>query len=188
MFFASALTMANAEDWSDFGDLDSVWDGQKTVTNKEFDDVVNALEEKKNKKEEKKKKKKIKKLVGGGKSLHSEVNPSLNDNAEISLKPKEDGVLVNVPVELWINNKTLEKGYYKVLAERAKDGKIIIKLYQSQFLKAEFFAIETEDDFEQKKVDFAELLPHNDSYMKLIFGSIDFNAFAYIPYMDDGVR
>ena len=70
--------------------------------------------------------------------MHSEVNPSLNDNAEISLKPKEDGVLVNVPVELWINNKTLEKGYYKVLAERAKDGKIIIKLYQSQFLKAEF--------------------------------------------------
>ena len=35
----------------DFGDLDHAWDGQKTITNKEFEQVMDALQEKTKKKE-----------------------------------------------------------------------------------------------------------------------------------------
>ena len=65
-----------ADEWDDFVDLDRAWDGQKTITDKEFNQVVDALEEKDMKKEVKKKKKLFKKVSGGGTSLHNELDPN----------------------------------------------------------------------------------------------------------------
>lgn len=53
-----------AEDsWDDFSGLDHAWDGQKSITNKEFEEAINTLEEKQTKKETKQRKKLIKKLA-----------------------------------------------------------------------------------------------------------------------------
>ena len=44
-----------AEDsWDDFSGIDRAWDGQKSITNKEFEDTITKLEEKKTKQEAKK--------------------------------------------------------------------------------------------------------------------------------------
>ena len=45
-------------------------------------------------------------------------------------------------------------------------------------------AEETDDDYGQETIDFAKVLPYNQDFIKVIFGSIDFNAYAYIPYVE----
>lgn len=182
-FFAQLSIFADS--WDDFSNVDRMWDGQKAITNKEFEQVMDALEEKSKQKEEKKEKKRFKKLFGGGTTLHKELNPD-NEVQEIQgFKPKEEGVLINTPVQLVVDNTTLEKGYYKIIAERDEESKkIYINFYQSQFFKGKLEVIETQDDFGQETLDFAEVLPYNESFVKLIFGCIDFNAYAFIPYID----
>ena len=44
MFIFSIGAAVMAEDWDDFSNLDRAWDGQKTITNKEFEDVMDALQ------------------------------------------------------------------------------------------------------------------------------------------------
>ena len=172
-----------ADSLDEFTNLDRMWDGQP-VTNQEFDQVIEAIQEKGKKKEEKKRKKRIKKISGGGTSLHEELNPDLSIPEIKPLKPKEEGILVNLPVSIIIDGKPLEKGFYKVLAEK-KENKIYILFYQSQYFKGKIEATETENDFEETEIDFAKLLPLNESFVKMIFGSIDFNAYAYIPYIKE---
>lgn len=177
--------MSFAEDWDDFSNLDRAWDGQKTITNKEFEEVMDALQANQKKKEAKQRKKAIKKIGGGGTSLHSDLNPDKSFSEIQKVSPEQEGILVNVPVHLMIDGNVLEKGYYKLIAQRdEKDKKIYILFYQSQFLKGKVQAEETEDDFGEENLDFARLIPYNNSFVKMVFGCIDFNAFAYIPYSE----
>ena len=174
-----------ADSWDDFSNLDKTWEAQKSVPNSDYEEVVNALEEKKEAAEQKKKRKKFRKLFsGGGTTLHNELKPDSNIKDIPDVKPKEDGVLTNVFVDLLLDGKILEKGFYKIIAERDEQKKIHIKFYQSQFLKGEIIAEETDDDYGQETIDFAKVVPYNQNFVKIIFGSIDFNAYAYIPYIE----
>lgn len=185
LFFALVLPVF-ADDWDDFGSVERMWDGQKSITNKEFEEVMDALQTNQKQKEEKQKKKKIKKISGGGNSLHTELSPDKEINEIPDLKSKvEEGIIINVPVDLILGEKILEKGFYKVFARRDESKKAFISFYQSQFFKGEIEVNETEDDFGEKELDFAKLTPYNNSYVKMIFGSIDFNAYAYIPYVNE---
>ena len=178
------LPPVQAENWDDYTDLDKAWEGQKTVTNKEYDEVIDALKAQEKKREAKKKKKLFKRLLGGGDSLHEELSPD-NEIKEIpDFKSNDKGLLLNVPVEITLDNNILDRGFYKVLGERNDDGKICIKFYQSQFFKGEVQAIETQDDYGEESIDFVRIVPYNDSFVKIIFGSIDFNAYALIPFQN----
>lgn len=170
------------DEWDSFGDVDRAWDGQKSITNKEFEEAINTLEGKKKQKEEKKRKKMIKKISGGGESLHPDLSPDSEIKSLTPLKENEDGMLLNVPVNMIINNEALDKGFYKVIGERDKDGNIYLSFYQSQFFKGKVKAVETRDDYEQETLDFVELIPYNDKYVKIIFGSLDFNAYAFVRF------
>ena len=171
--------------WEDFSALDKTWDAQKTIPNSDYEEVVNALQEKKDAVENKKKKKKFKNLFrGGGSSLHKELKPDENVKDIPNIKSKEEGVLTNVFVDLLLDGTILEKGFYKIVAKRDEQKKIYIKFYQSQFLKGEIVATETDDDFGEETIDFARVLPYNKNFVKIIFGSIDFNAYVYVPYME----
>lgn len=189
LFLASILFLgiqiSFAEDWSDYSGVDRAWDGQKTITNKEFEQVMDALQEKAKKKEAKQKKKRAKKISGGGTSLHNELNPEKVIPELESVKPVSEDLLVNLPVNLIVNGKLLEKGYYNVVGERDKtDNKIYLSLYQSHYLLAKIEATETEDDYGEEEVNFVKIKDYNNSFVKLIFGSIDFNAYAYIPFQE----
>lgn len=176
---------ASAENWDDFSNLDRMWDGQKAVTNQEFEQVMEKLEEKGKQKEEKIIKKKRKKLFGNGSTLHNELNPDKDINEIPELKEEKEDLIINIPVQLIIDGKILERGFYKVLPEiDEKTQKKYINFYQSQFLKGRIEVIETESDFEEDLLDFAKILPFNESFIKLIFGSIKFNAYAFIPFTE----
>lgn len=183
LFLVLAYLPVFADSWDDVPNLDRAWDGQKTITNKEFEEVMDALQAKQKKKEKKQKEKKAKKISGGGTSLHEELNPTKEIAKNTILKDSKDGFLVNVPVNLIIDNTILEKGFYNVVGTRDKDSKkVYINFYQSQFCKGKIEAKETDEDFDENEVDFARVIPYNDSFVRLIFGSIDFNAYALVPY------
>lgn len=187
LFLVSMLfVIAKADDsWDDFGNIDRAWDGQKSITNKEFEQAIDTLEGKKKQKEEKKRKKMIKKVSGGGQSLH----PELDANSEIqSLTPtqkNEDGALLNVPVNLIIDEIPLEKGFYKVMAEKDDNNDIYFSFYQSRFFKGKVRASETNNDFGKDTIDFIDLQPFDENFIKIIYGSLDFNAYAYIRYQKE---
>ncbi|MCM1002839.1 MAG: hypothetical protein NC408_00690 [Candidatus Gastranaerophilales bacterium] len=185
LFFALILPVF-ADEWDDFGSVERMWDGQKSITNKEFEEVMDALQTNQKQKEEKQKKKKIKKISGGGNSLHNDLGVEKEINEIPNLKNKaEEGVLVNIPVRLILGDNILDKGFYKLIARRDDNQKIYVSFYQSQFFKGEIEATETEDDFGEDEIDFAKLSPYNKSFMRMIFGSLDFNAYSFIPYIED---
>ena len=132
------------------------------------------------------KQKKIKKVSGGGTSLHPGLDPT---NEITELEPlkvnKNDGRLVNIPVDLLIDNGILEKGYYNVYGEKDKDGNIYLSFYQSQFLKGKIKAKETQYDFNSDDIDFAKFEPYDDNYVRIIYGSLDFNAYVYLMRSPD---
>ena len=170
-------------DWNEVTDLDKAWESPNEFSNQKYDKVIDALEQKKNKQEKKKRKKLFKKISGGGTSLHEELNPD-NQIQEIDAFTKKEDLLLNVPVKFVLGDKVLEPGYYKILAERDENKKIVIKFYQSQFFMGSLIANETEEDYEQEKIDFVDIKKFNESFLKLIFGSLDFNAYAYIQYFE----
>ena len=183
--FVFSINPLWADSWDDFSNLDKTWEAQKTIPNGDYEEVVNALEEKKEKVEQKKNKRKFRKLFsGGGTTLHKDIKPEEKVKDVASIKTDDNGVLTNVFVDLLLDGKILEKGYYKIFAERDEQKKIHIKFYQSQFLKGEVFAEETDDDYGQDTIDFARVLPYNQNFVKVIFGSLDFNAYAYVPYVE----
>lgn len=174
-----------ADEWDDFSAVNKAWDNQKTFTNQDFEQVMDVLEEKKAAKDEKQQKKKFKKIIGGGTSLHSELDPKAEIIIQDPVKKNEDGALVNIPVNIIIDEQVLEKGFYKIIAQKDENGDVYLLFYQSQFFKGKVRATETKDDFGEEEIDFAKMLPYNDSFVKIIFGSIDINAYAYILYKHD---
>ena len=171
------------DSWDEFSGVDRAWDGQKSVTNKEFEEAINALEGNKKKKEAKKRKKLIKKISGGGESLYPELSPDSDITDITPLTKNEDGMLLNVPVNLIIGSEVLEKGYYKVMAEKDENEEVYLLFYQSHALEGKIRAYKTEDDYDEEHIDFVRLLPYNESFVKVIFGSLDFNAYTYIRFL-----
>ncbi len=173
-------------DASDYDSLDNIWAGQEVVPNNEYEKTINALEEKKNQKEDKKRQKKLKKFKG--ESLHKELDASLEDLPDQSLKdPELEEQIVLFPVNIVVGDKVLEKGYYRAEGEKSKKG-AFINLYQSHELAAKIKVRETDDDFGEQDIMFIKLLPYKEGVMKLIYGSIKLNAYAYLRYIDTPVN
>ncbi|MCQ2739953.1 MAG: hypothetical protein MJ237_06980 [bacterium] len=184
LLFMLSSNLSMADEWSNLSDVNRSADGQKTVTNKEFEDVVKALEERKNKKELKQKKKRAKKISGGGTSLHTDMNPDSTITELQSLKNPDDVLLVNLPVDIYLDGKILEKGYYNAVSKKGEDGKIVISLYQSEQLCGTVEGYETKDDFGEQELNFAKIQSFHNSYAKLIIGTFEFNCYAYLPYLE----
>ena len=174
-----------SDDWAEFSAADRLWDGQKSITNDEFEKTLEALQAKQKQKEEKQKKKKIKKVSGGGDSLHPDMNPYNEIPTQDELKKKDDeGQLLNIPVNLCIDGTTMDKGYYNVFGEKDKNGDIYLSFYQAHYFKGKVKANETNDDFDSDSINFVKLSPYNDDYIKIMYGSLDFNAYVYVRYTD----
>lgn len=160
------LAFADGDLWDNFGDSNVY--GQKAVTDDEFD---KALESKKKKP---KKNKEEKQLEKGKTFSESNETEMLNNTV------KELPVLL-IPVNLKIKEGyTVPVGHYQVKGFKDKDGDVFIKLYQAHDLIAKIPAEETEDDFGEETINFVKLNPHGDYHVEILYGGIDFNAFAII--------
>ena len=162
IFFAGNASFAEGEIWDYFGDQNVY--GQKPVSDKEFEQAL----------ESKKKKKKRDKNIPKGEEFHQS-----NETQFIKQAGEELPVLC-VPVCIKLSeNEILPVGHYQVAGEK-KNGKPYLKFYQSHYLMAEIPAVETPDDFNQETVHFVDILNNGENEIKIIFGSIDFNAYSVV--------
>lgn len=160
------IALADGDDlWDNFGDQNVY--GQKPVSEQEFE---KALESKKGKK-------KRDKNIPKGESFQQ------SNETEILSKSVQELPVLLVPLNLQVNNQSVPIGHYQVIGEK-KDGKTHIKLYQSHYLIADIPAIETNDDFNEQTISFVKLSQYSTKQVKIIFGNVDFNAYAIVNIAD----
>ena len=148
---------ADGDLWDNFGDQNFY--GTKPVSDKDFDKALKA-------RKGEKKPKKVK-----GDTFHE------GNETEVINQKAEEHPVVCITSNIKIDDDTvLPIGHYQILSEK-RGNKIYLKLYQGHYLIVELEAIETFDDFEQPEINFADFIPDKNSF-KLIFGSIDYNAYV----------
>ncbi len=164
LLFSTNLSYAEGDLWDNFGDTNVY--GQKPVTDEEFE---KALESKKGKP-----KKPKDRLLRNG-----EAYQQSNETQFLNKMPKELPILL-IPLNLELQEDAiLPVGHYQVAGEKI-DGNIYLKFYQAHNLLANIKATETNSDFNEEEINFVKLLPENDSQVKIIYGSVDFNAYALV--------
>jgi len=150
--------------------VENAFANQKQITDEEFQKTLNEVKTKQNKK------KKINKADKPfkGKEFNEENNGGyINETAE-------KNILLILPLAL-INGdgKELPVGHYKVIGEK-ENGNVYLNFYQAHSLVAKVPAIETNSDFDQTAINFVQLVPYNDERVKVIYGSMDVNAYTFI--------
>jgi len=189
LFFSLIFTTnAFADEYLDnYAGIDHAWDNQKPITNQEFEKAIDTLTAKQKKREEKTKKRKIKKISGGGTSLHKGLEPmgEIKEQEILKEKDENEGQLINLPVSVIIDGKILDKGFYNVFGEKDENNDIYLSFYQAHYLMGKVKAHKTNNDFDSENLDFVQMLPYDDTYIKIIFGSLDFNAYTYLQYLPE---
>lgn len=176
VLFLTHISFAFAEDNSDsYGGIrdemqytnsvEDAFNGQKPVTDEEFQKTLDRLKAK----QKKGKNKKIK-----GQSFNEEHSGTCIDEAD------EKTSILSVPLTL-INGDGVEipTGHYKIVGTK-EDKNVYLDFYQSSILVARVPAIETDNDFNETNINFVKLLPYDSKRVKVIYGSIDFNAYTFI--------
>lgn len=159
--------LAEGDLWDNYGDQNVY--GQKPVSDEEFE---KALESKKGKQ-------KRDKNIPKGKNIQQ------SNETEMLNKMSEDLPTLLVPLTLVVDaNQTIPIGYYQVIGEK-ENGKPHLKFYQAHYLIADVPAIETNDDFNQNTISFVKLIQTSPKQVKILFGSLDFNAFAVVGTADE---
>ena len=129
LLFLLHLAVFAEEDWSGYYNIDSAWDGQKSITNKQFEETMDALQAKQKKKEARQREKAIRKVKG------SSLNPELDAHKDDLVNEQPDETLdefqlLNIPVNFVSNGEIIDCGYYQVLGEKKNDG-VYLHLYQA---------------------------------------------------------
>jgi len=146
--------------------VENAWYGQKPVTDEEFEKAVTKLQDKK---------KGPKKKVFKGNSLNK-----TNENGNYMNELSERTLLLGLPVELiTADGQEIPVGHYNVVGKKVKD-KVYMEFRQSSSVIATVEAKETDNDFGETSINFIKLLPYDETKVKIIYGSIDFNAAAFI--------
>lgn len=147
-------------------DVENAFMGQKKITDEDFQ---KALQEVKGKQKHKKKDKQLK-----GKSLNEE------NNGGYIKETADQNIVLLLPVELTSDDGAeIPVGHYKIVGTKL-NGNTYLDFYQSATLIARLPAMETNSDFDETDINFVKLLPYNDKRVKLIYGSMDFNAYTFI--------
>jgi len=144
------------------------------VTDEDFEDAIQKIDSKVNK---------WKNWAERRKRPKGEEFSQSNETEIINNEQGEDASLpvVSLPVELKIGEGIVPVGHYQVQGEMV-NGRPVLSLYQAHFLVAKIPAIETNEDFDQEEILFANWLTdeQNPDKLKIIYGSLDFNAYAYV--------
>ena len=190
LLIISPITAFGDDFFDSYSGIDHAWDGQKPITEKEFEEAVDTLSAKQKKKEEKAQKRKIKKISGGGTSLHKGLEPmsEILEQESLKEKGKDDGQLLNIPVNIYLDGKILEKGYYNVFGEKEENGDIYLSFYQAHYFKGKVKAYTTKNDFDDENLDFVKLEPYDNDYVRVMYGSLDFNAYTYLRFLPESTE
>lgn len=165
IFLMGNFTLAEGDLWDNFGDTNVY--GQKTVSDKEFEQAL----------ESKKGKKKRDKNIPKGESFSQS-----NETEQINQTSKELPILL-IPLDLKADNHIIPTGHYQVEGFK-ENGQTFLNLYQSHDVIAKLPVTETNDDFGESTINFVKLLPHGQNHVQIIYGGLDFNAYTVIDIDD----
>lgn len=178
-FSAGQAVYADDVDLPATGDLWDNWNTRqdereaKPVSDEEFDKALEQVDKKINKWKHWAERRKIPKGEEFNRSNETEI---INNNEETN---KDSLPVVSLPVELVAGEDLVPVGHYQVKCEKVGD-EVVLKLYQAHYEMAQFPAIETNDDFGEETISFAKWFPEGDNKIKIIFGSMDLNAYSII--------
>ena len=171
LFLSMIASMSVFADERELGEytkgVDNAFNGQKPITDEEFDKTVKRLRAQKNKK-------KNKPMKGQTVIKDEQHNDYLSDMAD-------KNIILILPLDLISSDGSdIPIGHYKIEGKKV-NNKIYFNFYQSYSLIGTVEATETENDYGQPTINFCKLVPYNEKYIKIIFGSLDFNAYAFVP-------
>lgn len=167
LLLTSNMALAEDDLWDNFGDQNIY--GQTPVTDEDFE---KALESKKGK--TKKPKKPKDKLLRDGEAFQE------SNETNVLTQMSEELPILLVPLNLELKDGAiLPVGHYQVKGVK-KNGKLYIQLFQSSELFANIEVVETRDDFGEPEINFVRMIDDDGKQAKIIFGSIDFNAYAIV--------
>jgi len=163
--------------WDSYGS--SINEGQeaKPVTDEEFEKAVKQKDAKVNKWRNWAQKRKIPKGENFSKSNETEVLKK--EHGEDKSLP-----IISLPFEISLSQGVIPVGHYQVKGEII-DGKPVLNFYQASDLVARISATETNDDFNQEEILFANWELVDDNTIRLIYGSLDFNAYAIVEIINN---
>lgn len=163
---------ASGDLWDNWGAEQNFYGQDKNVSDEDFDKAIDSLKSKKNKRAERLRKKQIPKGEEFNQANETEI---INEQAD-----KDSLPVVTIPVEIILKDGLLPVGHYQLKGEKTDDNKVVLKLYQAQFLMAELPAIETDDYFDEETITFAKWILEGEDKLKIIYGSIDLNAYTIV--------
>lgn len=153
----------------DTGFMENAFNGQKQITDEEFQKTLDKFKSKQNK---------GKKLFKG-KNVNEENSGTYLDETTAKV------TVLSVPLDLVNGDGTeIPVGHYKIIGKKEK-GEVYLEFYQSSVLMAKVPAIETNNDFKETNINFVKILPYNSQRVEVIYGSIDFNAYTFIRIKDE---
>ena len=168
---ADDITVNSSSDWGAFQGNESAWDGQKIIKNKEYEDIVKELERRKNSG-------KIRAQKKAGDAVMKDMEGGEHDFLSSFV---EQYPLLNLTVPLVTKSGEIPVGHYKVIGKKI-NGKPYITLCQSYNVVAKIPVYETEDDFNMDEINFIKTEVVNDRILKIMYGSMAFNAYTYLNY------
>jgi len=165
---------ASGDLWDNWGSSQSFYGQDKpAVSDEEFDKALQSVKDKKNKLGNWLKKRQIPR--GQEYSQGNETEIIEQEKEVIETLP-----VICLPVELSVDGNVLPVGHYQVKGEQKDNGDTILNLYQAQYLMAQIPATATSDDFGEETITFVKWIPLGDERIKIMYGSLDFNAYAVI--------
>lgn len=175
--FAAFCSPVMAEDddlWGNYHyDIDiPTQEKPKFVTDEEFEQALQKMDSKVNK--WRNWAQKLKQPRGKNFSQSNETELIENEHGEDTSLP-----VISLPVEIVVGEATLPVGHYQVKGEMI-NNKPVLSLYQAGELMTRINATETRDDFNEAEILFANWTNEDDNKIKIIYGSLDFNAYAFV--------
>ena len=164
---------ATGDLWDNWGASQDFYGQDKPVTDEDFDKAIEQVKDKQNRNwlGLKKRNKNVPKGEEFSQSNETEI---INTNSDKNSLP-----VISLPVALKVGEDVLPVGHYQIKGENDA-GNLVLKFYQAQYVMAQFPAKETTDDFGEETISFAKWLPEGDNKIKVIYGSLDFNAYTVI--------
>lgn len=175
--YSADTDMSTSTDlWDNWNNSQNFYGQDKpAVSDEDFD---KAIESKKTKRNMFGFKKKNKNIPKGEERKNYDETEIYEENDESNVNNTLP--VLCIPVELSIGDGVLPVGHYQIQGEKDENGQPVLKLYQAQYVMAQLPAVETNEDFDEDTINFAKWIPEGEDRIKIIYGSLDFNAYAYV--------
>ena len=183
LFFISSACLADDIDagesnssWDSFGkSIDNSFINTKPVTKELFDKTLENVKSKG------KKRKKNKNEVIPLSPVPFKENQYDQSELQSIYNKIDHSPTIMIPTKVITDNNTvLNTGYYKLSNRQVSKNRYNLVFSQGTAVIAECEANQTEEDYKQKDINFVNVIPISDKYIKVIYGTMDLNLETYL--------